>query len=306
MMNRKISIPLPNAYHYYDLLIENERTNGTNEQKMLVLRRRFDRVLRDVTGPFVHSSSFYTNSMEAIKKRLGISDVDWAEYARMKDAFNFLMHGDVDVTKKRYIQSLNRMANFVSVLTNTEIPLELRMIIGEKKENIPNKKIPVFCCISSTSITKKEDRDQFNLSALGFRNELLSDIRIKDKIRFTFLVTNDQGIIFRDMSDRPASNTIPTNTPRETALLFAAQELSNQKDGMIILLYGGSKLILSKDVDRIIKGLNSSIHIYPISLDQEFSTFEGFPYEGQFYQMIPGCYEEFFNWLYDSLILLYQ
>jgi hypothetical protein len=306
IMTRKLSIPLPNADHYYDLLIQNEKTDGTNEQKMLVLRRRFDRILRDVTGPFSNSPSFYTNSMDAIKTELGVPDDDWAEYKRMKDSFNFLMHGDGIVTKKRYLQSLNRMSNFINLLTKVGIPSDLCAIIGKKEESPSPEKTSVFCCISSTSIPKKEDRDQFNAAASKFRNELLSDKRIKNKIRFTFLVTNEQGIIVRDMSDRPVGNVTPTKTPRETALLFATQELTNHKDGMLILLYGGNKLQLSDNIVRAIKGLNTSIQVYPISLGHENSPFEGFPYDGQIYQMIPGCYEEFFNWLYDSLILLYQ
>jgi hypothetical protein len=305
-MKRKLSIPLPHADHYYGQLLQNEKTKGTNEQKMLVLRRRFDRILRDVTGPFSHSSSFYTNSMEAIKDELEMSDADWAEYSRMKDSFNFLMHGDVDITKSRYLQSLNRMSNFVRILTKSEIPPELCSIIGAQKESLPNLKIPVFCCISSTSITEKENRDQFNIAASRFRNDVLLDKRINEKIRFTFLVTTEEGIIVRDMSDRPVGTVTPTKTPRETALLFAAQELSNQKEGMMILLYGGKKMHLSENIISTVKQLNPTIHIYPISLDQDDMTFRDFPYEGQFYQMIPGCYEEFFNWLYDSLILLYQ
>lgn len=305
-MTKKLSIPLPDADQYYDLLLQNDKTEGTNEQKMLVLRRRFDRILRDVTGPFQPSSNFYKESMEAIKNELGISDVDWKEYARMKDSFNFLMHGDVEVTKKRYMQSLQRMTKFVSLLTKVEIPLELSSIIEKKKVIATKGKIPVFCCLSSTSIIEKENRDQFNNAALKFRNELLSDSRIKDRIKFTFLVTTDEGIVVRDMSDRPAGNPTPTKTPREHALLFAAQELSNQNDGMMILLYGGKKLQLSDNIVSTIKQLNSSIQVYPISLDQENLTFEDFPFEGQFYQMIPGCYEEFFNWLYDTLVLLYQ
>jgi hypothetical protein len=305
-MKRKLSIPLPHADHYYGQLLQNEKTKGTNEQKMLVLRRRFDRILRDVTGPFSHSSSFYTNSMEAIKEELEMSDADWAEYARMKDSFNFLMHGDVDITQRRYMQSLNRMSNFIKILTKSEIPTELCSIIGAKKESLPCIKIPVFCCISSTSITEKENRDQFNIAASRFRNDVLIDKRINEKIRFTFLVTTEEGIIVRDMSDRPVGTATPTKTPRETALLFAAQELSNQKEGMLILLYGGNKLHLSENIISAVKKLNPTIHIYPISLDQDDLTFRDFPYKGQFYQMIPGCYEEFFNWLYDSLILLYQ
>ena len=305
-MKRKLSIPLRDANHYYGQLLQNEKTKGTNEQKMLVLRRRFDRILREVTGPFSHSSSFYTNSMEAIKGELGISDTEWAEYARMKDSFNFLMHGDVEVTKKRYLQSLQRLSNFVCLLTNVEIPLELCNILGTRKKIATNETVPVFCCISSTSISEKENRDLFNYAASKFRNELLADKRIKDKVKFTFLVTTEDGIIVRTMSDSPVGNATPTKTPRETALLFAAQELSNKKEGMMILLYGGKGLKLSDNIIGAIKRLNSSIQIYPISLDQDNLTFEDFPYKGQFYQMIPGCYEEFFNWLYDSLILLYQ
>ena len=306
-MENKIKIPLSNAGYYYDLLLQNERTNGTNEQKMLVLRRRFDRILRDVTGPFAHSTSFYSSSMDAIKRELDISDTNWTEYMRMKDSFNYLMHGDVDVSKSRYLQSLLRMANFVSLLSNEEIPLALNEVIGKKKKiNIKETRIPVFCCISSTSITEKENRDQFNIAALKFRNELLSDIRIKNRIRFTFLVASEDGIVVRDMSDKPVSKATPTKTPRETALHFAAQELSRQENGMIILLYGGEKMKLNEGTIKSIKNLNPSIQIYPISLDQKNTTFTGFPYKGQVYQMIPGCYEEFFNWLYDSLILLYQ
>lgn len=305
-MNRKLSIPLPNADQYYDLLLQNDKTEGTNEQKMLVLRRRFDRILRDTTGPFQSSSSFYKDSMEAIKSELGVSDTDWKEYGRMMTAFNFLMHGDGEINKQRYMQSLQRMANFVSLLTKKEIPLELCNIIKKKKEDVASRKIPVFCCISSTSIIEKENRDQFNNAASKFRNELFSDSRIKDRIRFTFMVTNDEGFIVRDMSDRPVGDATPTKTPREDALLYAVKKLSNKKEGMMFLLYGGNKLQLSEDDISVIKKLNSSIHIYPISLDQEKMTFEDFPYEGQFYQMIPGCYEEFFNWLFDTLVLLYQ
>ena len=111
-MKRKIKIPLPDADQYYDLLIQNEKTKGTYEQKMLVLRRRFDRILRDVTGPFSSSSSFYKDSMATIKGELGISDEKWAEFDKMKDSFNTLMHRDVSVGKGRYMLCLQRMAPF--------------------------------------------------------------------------------------------------------------------------------------------------------------------------------------------------
>ena len=186
-MKRKIKIPLPDADQYYDLLIQNEKTKGTYEQKMLVLRRRFDRILRDVTGPFSSSSSFYKDSMATIKGELGISDEKWAEFDKMKDSFNTLMHRDVSVGKGRYMLCLQRMAGFVCLLTKVEIPLELCGIF-EKKNKIATKgKIPVFCCISSDSIIEKENRDLFNNAAFRFRNELLSDSRIKDRIKFTFL-----------------------------------------------------------------------------------------------------------------------
>lgn len=305
-MKRKLLIPLPDADHYFSQLLDNEKTKGTNEQKMLVLRRRFDRILRDVTGPFSNTTNFYSHCMDIIKSTLNISEERWSEFARMKDSFNFLMHGDAEVTKKRYLQGLNRLANFVSILTNTEVPTELRKIVGTQKDSVKDNKVPVICCISSTSITKDEKKAQFNIAASKFRQELLQDKRINEKIIFTFLVTTEEGIVVRDMSDRPAEKATPTKTPRETALSFAAQELSNQTDGMLIILYGGKELVLSNDIIRNINKLSSSIHIYPISLDQDNMTFRNFPYNGQFYQMIPGCYEEFFNWLYDSLILLYQ
>ena len=55
---KKLNLPLAAPERFYQLLKDNHATKGTDEQKMLALRRRFDYILRQVLGDFDKKDRF--------------------------------------------------------------------------------------------------------------------------------------------------------------------------------------------------------------------------------------------------------
>ena len=188
-----MKLPLSNPEGFFQLLISNHNTLGTDEQKMLVLRRRFDYLLRQATGPFAPKESFYIEGMKRIQSALGNKAIedDWKEFDRMRKSFNMVMHDDVEVDSLKYLCCLKRMAMFVSTITDSPIPISIKACYSGLRSTHSKHKngslIPVFCCIDRIAIKEKEEREIFNQAARQFRLDIISNTTLSKRICFKLI-----------------------------------------------------------------------------------------------------------------------
>lgn len=302
-------LPLPDAERLYFLLKENDDTSGTSEQKALVLRRRFDQILRMSLGGFGSESNFYAESLNKVLEQMKATKEEAKEMNQMRQTFNLIMHSDVKVDEKRYRLILGRMASFVSLVTARPIPEDIQMILPSfAKQAGPRQgvtAVPIVCCIDASSIPDEESRDSFNRAAFQFRQSVLSDARMRGRIDFKFIVAREDSVSIRDMGDG-APVEYKSSRPKEEAVFYAEKEILGKPSGFLMLLFGGKALGMTSEENRRFVRLRQSVILYPIALpgadDHVFGNLE----IGQdAIKMREDCFDEFFSWLFDSILILY-
>lgn len=303
----KLNLPLQTPDKFYQLLLDNHVTKGTDEQKMLALRRRFDYLLRQVLGGFGKKDSFYYEGLNSIKKALGskANETEWREFQNMRNEFNLLMHQDVDIDNQRYLLSLKRMASFVRMLTDTPIPPSICELLSD----LPGfrgkvvKRFQVFCCIDRMAFTKYEERDAFNNAARSFKSDILGNDSLCQRVSFSFIVADNDSVYTRDLSDGPQKALFNTDYPREEATLYAIEKLRESRSGILIMMYGGTDLLKSESLEKSFSSLTNNVDVYPLVLASRTNPYSRLSLFSKSLRMLPDCYDEFFSWLYGSLVL---
>ena len=307
-----MKLPLSNPEGFFQLLISNHNTLGTDEQKMLVLRRRFDYLLRQATGPFAPKESFYIEGMKRIQSALGNKAIedDWKEFDRMRKSFNMVMHDDVEVDSLKYLCCLKRMAMFVSTITDSPIPISIKACYSGLRSTHSKHKngslIPVFCCIDRIAIKEKEEREIFNQAARQFRLDIISNTTLSKRICFKFIVSDKRTFEVRDLTDKPIEIIAETSSPREESMIYALNALNESGIGMLMTLFGGASLISSYELTKTYNALKKAVKVYPIVLASQEDPYSNLKLTQRVLPMQPDCYEEFFSWLYDSIVLYYS
>lgn len=302
-----VNLPLANADFYYSQLIENDHTMGTSEQKALVLRRRFDYILRMSTGTFEKDSSFYKNALSSVLKSLNVSRKKTNEMQCMRLTFNQFMHEDVDIDDKIYKLMLDRMATFVSIVTAQPIPDLVRGMLPSftrTSKKTSDTIIPIYCCIDACSVLESTSKDSFNKKAQAFRRRVLHDSRINKIVDFKFVVAREKTFSIRDMGNE-APILVNASRPKEEALAYAAKELKGKKKALFMILYGGQQLNMNTDEIALFHELNKYVKLYPIALPGADSTMIGnLVLQQKVIKMREDRFDEFFSWLFDSILVM--
>ena len=303
-----VALPLANAAFFYSQLTENDQTMGTSEQKALVLRRRFDYILRMSSGTFDKESSFYKKGLEFILKSLNVPRKQTKEMQSMRLTFNQIMHEDIEIDEKLYKLMLGRMATFVSIVTAQPIPGFVKEVLpsftkkSSKTTALPT--IPVYCCIDACSILESTSRDVFNKMALDFRNRVLSDNRINRAVDFKFVVAREQAFSIRDMGNG-APELIKAVRPKEEALAYAAKGLAGKQNGLFMILYGGSPLNMQEAEKASFNHISGNVKLFPIALPGADEKMIGnLELHQRVVRMREDRFDEFFSWLYDSILVM--
>ena len=302
-------LPLPDAEQLYLLLKDNDNTSGTSEQKALILRRRFDHILRKSSGGFGNEPNFYVESLKKVLEQMGATPEEVKEMNQMRMTFNHIMHTDVAVDEKRYRLMLGRMATFISIVTAKPIPIDIKQMLPsfdkQAKEGSQKAVVPIVCCIDATSIPDTDARDSFNQAALQFRQSVLSDARMKGAIDFKFIVARNDSVSIRDMGEG-APVTILSRRPKEEAVCMAEKEFKENPNGLLMLLFGGEALTMTQEENRGFLCLRRTVTLYPIALPgADGEVFGNLPVGQDVIKMREDSFDEFFSWLFDSILIRY-
>lgn len=302
-------LPLPDAKVLFHLLKDNDATSGTSEQKALILRRRFDYILRLSIGGYGSETNFYSEGLKKVLKQMRVPNGLAKEMDQMRHSFNHIMHTDVNVDEKRYRLLLGRMATFVSIVTAQPIPREISEIIPAfstpKNQRQPKKAIPIVCCIDACAIPDVDSRNSFNHAALLFRENVLSDSRMKGTINFKFVVSRDASISVRDMGNGDPE-IIGSNRPKEDSIVLSGKEFTGNPSGILMLLMGGKSLEMTTDENVRFRKIRQSVTLYPIALPTaDAGVFGNLDIGQEPIRMREDCFDEFFSWLFDSILIQY-
>ena len=302
-------LPLQGAEQLFLLLKDNDNTTGTSEQKALILRRRFDYILRLSVGGFGNESNFYLESLKKVLEQMNATKEEAKEMNHMRMTFNQIMHTDVKIDEKRYRLILGRMASFISLVTARPVPADIKKLlpsfVNQEKRQQQKKAIPIVCCIDANSIPDKESRDSFNQAALQFRKSVLSDARMSGAIDFKFIVAGDDSVSIRDMGNGDPVVFL-SKKPKEDAVFLAEKEFKGRPSGLLMLLFGGKELEMTPEENRSFISLRKTINLYPVALPgADEKVFGNLEIGQDVLKMREDCFDEFFSWLFDSILILY-
>ena len=164
------------AIKYYESLIFNHyESGGTCEQRVLVLRARFDRLLELLITKDSLSKDFYIEKLEQIfnkySNRFGKQEKKECNSLRLY--LNGVQHSTYEADEKEYVLSVKRLSNILKLCSDVAIPEKLSSIWNNKKneEKEPNFQdnidkddhfqISVILCLDTSKLavdTKKRQR----------------------------------------------------------------------------------------------------------------------------------------------------
>ena len=141
------------ALAFYQGIVTNGKS-GNYEQKVLGLRRIFNRVLLKMF-PNISDQDFYRACIDQIfeiKKKRGEFRTSFSknqrEYHQLRLYFNRIMHSEVVADEKGYYTAVQGLSSLINFCSKIDIPVDITSIYASQhikainKESIKTKKIP--------------------------------------------------------------------------------------------------------------------------------------------------------------------
>lgn len=129
-----MSVQTANKY-YKSLRFNHFESGGTCEQRILVLRVRFDSFLEEAIEFKDNEKDFYVEKLQSLYIQFPnkFSQKEKDEFDVLRKFLNSVQHSKVgDVTEKDYILSLKRLCTLIGKTTGEDIPEDLQQLWNEK------------------------------------------------------------------------------------------------------------------------------------------------------------------------------
>lgn len=305
------------AKYYYDDLLLNHH-NGTLEQKILVIRSRFDRVLQETGLLSENDKDFYQNALAKIEKVLKNnkgSKFTIKEFDNFRLYLNGIMHNRQIANENGYLKSLERLCLLISIFSATEIPISLKEIFSTQISLTPkkeNKKLPVFFIIDATcSFIKNEVRDEFN-NLVKDLDKILSNI---GNVEFNYFVYNGNSIKIKN-SKTNEKEIVEVNKPILNSIvkqleykLFQIEEkyksnnISYYKPIQKIVIFLLGQSLYEDDSVNIEKHkpITNSTMIVPIRIDDKQYEENTKFFNQNYIYLKHEKLKMFFDWIYEVI-----
>ena len=308
MKTNDVLLSSKSAASYYKSLIDNHISNGTCEQRIMILRLRFDNVLYEIVPELdKDEQSFYQKKLDFIfdNERVSFPEYIQSDTRALTQLLNKIQHSELVADEQLYQNCLIKLVNFISFCSKTDIPNELKNTkLSNKKEN--NVFLPLTICIDTKDIVINNDLRE---SLFGFLKKATNDypveiklipignLLIKGNTIQSSVTTNLTSEAFKNVSSfvserisKTASNkTTIFNPPSLTIVLLTSEMLDKIKktpDEFMVLSQNGS-------ISTIVIGLDREI--------TEEKIKKVFPDIMAFENLQIGKIKEMFAWLCDLL-----
>ena len=177
--------------YYNSLLFNHYESGGTCEQRVLVLRARFDRILEELTDNNVDSKDCYVDKLQQVYKLnpTGFDDYNRKESNILRKYLNGVQHTKYEADEQQYILSLKRLCMILYLASGVKIPDNLRLIWNQhnlKPAELKHysstyfadkrKKLPVALCIDTTPVSANVlKRKNLNRALQKFINDICDE-----------------------------------------------------------------------------------------------------------------------------------
>lgn len=308
MKTNDVLLSPKSAATYYKKLIENHISNGTCEQRIMILRLRFDNVLSEIIPEIEKDEqSFYQKKLELIFDNEWISFPEYiqSDTKALTQLLNKIQHSELVAEEELYLNCLIKLVNFISFCSNTDIPNELKNLnLSTSKAN--NGILPLSICVDTKDIVINKE---FRETLFGFLKKATTDYPVEielipignllftgntiQSLAATNLMTeafkNVSSFVSESMTKMASNKSIVLNPPSLTIVLLTSEMLNKIKkipDEFLVLNQKGS-------ISTIVIGLNREI--------TEEKVKNIFPTLMAFENLQNGKIKEMFAWICDLL-----
>lgn len=313
--------------YYNSLLFNHYESGGTCEQRVLVLRARFDRILEELTDNNVDSKDCYVDKLQQVYKLnpTGFDDDNRKESNTLRKYLNGVQHSKYEADEQQYTLSLKRLCMILYLASGVQIPDTLRLIWNKsnlkptelKRRSSINfadkrKKLSVSLCIDTTPVSASVlKRKNLNRALQNFIKDICDediplDLTIylidSNNVKVVFPLLNKTKIIEFGDDKKQSLNRFLISIFHK-APKSGKDSYYNNNRGMspwIVMMLGQHCLDLINPLSITdISELNKQVTIIPVGLTSgmQLTNYKNICSSREALILQEGKEEEFLNWL---------
>lgn len=330
-------------YYFKSLHFNHYESGGTCEQRVLVLRARFDRVLEELTIKDYDSQNAYVEKLQQVFSALPerFTEDKKKEFHALRMYLNGVQHSTFEADEPQYKLSLKRLCDLISLCSGEDIPEELKVIWNNNNEErkikcvnfTPRKygfeqqkvrntiELPFVLFIDCLSIENNEvRRNHFNHSLQDLISKIADDglsvnLRLilieKNKIKYVVTKTGESSIfsyekVCEDVLVNAIGNTCDFIQSRIKCYKENKHEIYNPSGLAVFMLSAECANILTTPQKTIKLEENMAVQIIPVGLTSgmDLKSFQKISLKNNALILKDDKYEMFFNWLHESLKMI--
>lgn len=330
-------------FYFRSLHFNHYESGGTCEQRVLVLRARFDRILEELSIKDFDSQGAYVEKLQQIFAAMPAKFPlrEQKECHALRKYLNGVQHSTFETDEYQYAKSLERLCKMISICSDVKIPEKLEEIWKKTDISINNQKsinnidvyengtnnqatgreLPLVICVDCLYIEDNEQRrSQFNQALLKLISEIADndlDINLRliliggNKIKYVVPLTGEVSTFnYQQVDESILIHAL------DNSYAFINSRLNYYKE-MKINIFNPSSifvLMLSSELSKMLKNSSNTIslekekhlQVIPIGLTKGMNT-ECFKYVSEKSKgmiLREDKYIDFFNWLNESLLII--
>lgn len=328
------------AIQYYKSLHFNHfKSGGTCEQRVLVLRARFDRILEEVSVHDFDSQSLYVEKLQQVFSALPkkFKKKEQNECHALRKYLNGIQHSTFEADESQYLLSLKRLCNIIYLLSGENIPQELLDVWSIKQVNSVstnkahnektfiakddvvqnvciNNEVPAILCVDCSFLQHNDAlRKHFNeliinlIKEIGDNNlnvNLQLILLEKNKVKYVQpLLGKTSYVSFQKLNSEVVDSLIDNSLLffKTRYTYFEQHEINNQSPSWLITMFTSHVTKLLSN-NKEIKELSKekNLIVLPIGMEKGMDP-KSFQSicNNRETMILSNKYEEFFYWLLD-------
>lgn len=325
-------------FYYESLRFNHYESGGTCEQRVLVLRARFDRILDEIVEKDTESRNFYVEGLKQIFTAFPtrFTHDKQIECQAMRKYLNGIQHATYTADETQYIKSLHTLCDIIYLCSDVEIPKELQYIWNErssddgiKQVNRENKiktqvrdfesgeELPIVLCLDCLMFEHDEVGRKLFVQSLS---RFVSEISAEAEDAHLLLVFFNNHIIRYVVPKNGKVSNVNIKCMNGIILTEVINNICGQLEHRLsnheknrIRLFNPSAIIvmmlsstmagtLDLPQKTIVLENNKNVKVLPIGLDKgmDLTPFKNISVKNQAVVLKKGELKELFSWLVET------
>jgi uncharacterized protein YegL len=329
-------------YYYKSLHFNHYESGGTCEQRVLVLRARFDRILEELSIKDFDSQSAYVEKLQQVFTALPnrFTEEKKKECHALRRYLNGVQHSTFEADESQYKLSVKRLCELIKLCSEEEVPLYLKNIWknqeckteNKKRKDVSNgkkvkvnnvtgkKELPFVLCVDCSIIENEvEKRKQFNDALRNLISKIADDeldinLRLiligRNKIKYIVTKTGEASFYnYPNVCEDIIVNAIDNSCD----FIKSRLKFYNDNNYKIYKPSGLAVFMLSATVVRLISKTQKTlsleqqeVQIIPVGLTSgmDIEPLSNLSQNNTAVILKEDKFEMFFNWIYESLKMI--